>query len=166
MLLKHAVAVILSVLAFTHAFAAPARVRAVVLDFEIIDEMHDPETQTGDRDRLEAITRRLPVALEVCTHLEIVPAPREAVEALAAQIAYVHRCNGCAEDFAKAAGADLVIFTWVQKVSNLIINVNAEVQDASGRTLEVRSVDMRGNTERSWLRAVDALAKRLCEKPR
>ena len=166
MLFKHAIAVILSVLTFTHAFAAPARVRAVVLDFELIDEMHDPETRTGDRGRLEAITRRLPVTLEVCSNFDIVPAPREPVEALAAQIAYVHRCNGCAEDLAKAAGADLVIFTWVQKVSNLIINVNAEVQDASGRTVDVRSVDLRGNTERSWLRAVDALAKRLCDKPR
>jgi hypothetical protein len=166
MLLQHALAVILSALTVAHAVAAPARERAVVLDFELIDELHDPETQLGDRDRIEAISRRFAASLAVCSKVEIVPAPREAVEAIAAQIAYVHRCNGCAEDLAKAAGSDLVIFTWVQKVSNLIINVNAEVQDASGRTLDIRSVDMRGNTERSWLRAVDALAKRLCEQTR
>jgi len=144
--------------------AAP--LRAIVLDFDLIDEMRDPATELGDRERLAEASRRFPVAIADCGGVDVLPAPKEAVETLAAQITYLHRCNGCAEDLARAAGADLVVFTWVQKVSNLILNMNAEVQDAGGRTLDLRSVDMRGNTDRSWTRAVDALARRLCERLR
>ncbi len=143
-----------------------AQTRAVVLEFELIDEMRDPVTREGDASRMRKVTARFPDALRACATLSIVPPPREVVELLESRIAYVHQCNGCAEDIAKAAGADVVVFTWVQKVSNLIVNLNAEVQDAAGRVLDVRSVDMRGNTDQSWLRATDALAKRLCERLR
>lgn len=155
-------AVLLSVTAT--ALPASAQTRAVVLAFEFIDEMHDPATREGDRSRLEKVNARFPEALRQCSTLTLLPPPKAVIELLESQIAYVHQCNGCAEDIAKAAGADIVLFTWVQKVSNLIINMNAEAQDAGGRPLDVRSVDMRGNTDASWLRAADALAKRLCER--
>lgn len=141
-----------------------AQSRAVVLDFELIDEMQDPATRDGDRSRLQMISARFPEALRGCGTLTVLPPPRAVIDVLESRIAYVHQCNGCAEDIAKAAGADIVVFTWVQKVSNLIINLNAEAQDAEGRTLDVRSVDMRGNTDASWVRAANALAKRLCER--
>ena len=47
---------------------------------------------------------------------------------------------------------------WVQKVSNLILNLNIEVRDsATGEALYTRSVDIRGNTDESWLRGVRRL---------
>lgn len=162
---KFALAVLLNLVAAS-APAMAASPRVVVLDFDLIDEMRDPATEAADRDRLAAASRQFPASVEKCSGIEIAPVPGAVVESVAAQITHVHQCNGCAEDIAKAAGADLVVFTWVQKVSNLILNVNAEVQDSAGRTLDVRSVDMRGNTSRSWTKAVDALANRLCDRLR
>jgi len=47
---------------------------------------------------------------------------------------------------------------WVQKVSNLILNLNIEVRDSdSGEALYTTSVDIRGNTDESWLRGVRRL---------
>ena len=148
------------------AAGATAQTRAVVLDFELIDEMRDPATQAADLSRMEKVSARFPESLRQCSAFTVLPPPAAVIDRLASQIAYVHQCNGCAEDIAKAAGADIVVFTWVQKVSNLIINLNAELQDAGGRTLDVRSVDMRGNTDTSWLRAADALARRICDRNR
>jgi hypothetical protein len=55
-----------------------------------------------------------------------------------------------------------VLVGWVQKVSNLILNVNAGVKAVeTGRLLLVRSVDMRGNTDASWERAARRLAQEI-----
>ena len=49
---------------------------------------------------------------------------------------------------------------WVQKVSNLILNLNIEVRDAAtDQPVYASSVDIRGNTDESWLRAVDWLVR-------
>ena len=140
--------------------------RMVVLDFELIDELKQPGSEADDARRLAAAGVQLRTALAGCTSAQLVEPSRAAqpVARLRSQIAYLHRCNGCAADIGPAAGADLVLFPWVQKVSNLILNVNAEVRSAaSDAVVAVRSVDMRGNTDRSWERAVAALARRLCE---
>jgi len=55
---------------------------------------------------------------------------------------------------------------WVQKVSNLILNINLEVRSESGVTRYRGSVDIRGNTDESWLRGVRRLAENLDEQRR
>jgi Protein of unknown function (DUF2380) len=45
----------------------------------------------------------------------------------------------------------------VQKVSNLILNLNIEVSTGNGEPLYSTSVDIRGNTDESWLRGVRRL---------
>jgi uncharacterized protein YeeX (DUF496 family) len=48
----------------------------------------------------------------------------------------------------------------VQKVSNLILNINIYVRDASsGATIAAMSADMRGNTDESWSRTLDWLVR-------
>jgi len=48
----------------------------------------------------------------------------------------------------------------VQKVSNLILNMNVYVREAdSGRLAAAASADFRGNTDESWSRALDWLAR-------
>lgn len=148
------------------AAAAHASERIVVLDFELIDELKQPGSEADDARRLAAADAQLKAALGACAPVELVDPARAAqpVRRLQSQIAHLHRCNGCAPDIGAAAGAELVLFPWVQKVSNLILNVNAEVRSAASDTVvAVRSVDMRGNTDRSWQRAVASLARRLCE---
>ena len=48
----------------------------------------------------------------------------------------------------------------VQKVSNLILNINVYTEDAeSGKMKFARSVDIRGNTDESWRRGLDYLLR-------
>jgi hypothetical protein len=57
---------------------------------------------------------------------------------------------------AQRVGAKLAITGTVQKVSNLILNMNIYVRDASsGATIAAMSADMRGNTDESWSRTLD-----------
>ena len=55
---------------------------------------------------------------------------------------------------------------WVQKVSNLILNINLEVRSESGAMRYRGSVDIRGNTDESWLRGARRLAQNLDEQRR
>jgi hypothetical protein len=149
-------------------FAATANAAQgiLVLDFELIDELKQPGTEAEDARRLAAADGKLRAGLGECAGVQIVDAgpAAERVRKLQSQVAYLHRCNGCAADIGPGTGARLVLFPWVQKVSNLILNVNAEVRSVrDDSVVAVRSVDMRGNTDRSWERAVAALTRRLCD---
>jgi hypothetical protein len=74
-------------------------------------------------------------------------------------------CNGCELDIGRALKADRVLLGWVQKVSNLILNINIRVEDvATGAVVLQKSVDIRGNTDDSWRRGLDALVSDMVEK--
>lgn len=144
------------------AFAEPAPL--LILEFEFIDELKDPRTADADRARIARSAPLLREALAACPRyrlIDIAPA-QHAIEQASAQNAFLYRCNGCTQDIASAAGAQLVAFPWVQKVSNLIVNLNVEIRNADDEAVTVRSIDLRGNTDRSWERGIKALAKRLC----
>ena len=67
----------------------------------------------------------------------------------------IRGCNGCELDLGRELGAQQVAYGWVQKVSNLILNVNVVVEDAgTGKVLHAESVDIRGNTDESWSRGL------------
>ena len=64
-------------------------------------------------------------------------------------------CKGCDVDLARKAGAKISVIGWVQKVSNLILNINLKIEDAStGARIRAGSVDIRGNTDESWMRGL------------
>ena len=53
-------------------------------------------------------------------------------------------------ELARRVGAQLAAVGWVQKVSNLILNINLQIRDAhSGAMMALGSVDIRGNTDES-----------------
>jgi len=75
-----------------------------------------------------------------------------------ANVASIRGCNGCELEMARKAGAQLAAYGWVQKVSNLILNVNLVIEDVStGQKLRADSVDIRGNTDESWQRGLKYL---------
>lgn len=138
----------------------------LILEFEFVEDMHDPRAASADQNRLRLANEELQKRMGSCAAVSLVdPAPAKAAIALArSRNLYVHRCNGCSGEIGAVAGAHYVLMPWVQKVSNLILNLNAEVRDAENDTVvAVRSVDLRGNTDRGWLRATRALANRLCD---
>jgi hypothetical protein len=63
----------------------------------------------------------------------------------------IPNCNGCERDLAEKTGAEWVAWGTVQKVSNLILNINLYMEDVqTGRIEFAHSVDIRGNTDESW----------------
>ncbi len=67
-------------------------------------------------------------------------------------------CNGCEAELAKKAGAQVAVVAWVQKVSNLILNMNIRIVDAkTGATLKGGSIDIRGNDDQTWDRGLKYL---------
>ena len=68
---------------------------------------------------------------------------------------------------ARELGADLAVTGFVQKVSNLILNINVIIRDArDGQALRGGSVDIRGNTDESWGRGISYLVRnRLFDPP-
>jgi hypothetical protein len=69
-------------------------------------------------------------------------------------------CGGCDLQYARQIGADLEITGVVQKVSNLILNINIYLRDVhTGQPVAAMSADMRGNTDESWTRALNYLVR-------
>ena len=65
-------------------------------------------------------------------------------------------CYGCEIRMAKKLSADYVLVGEVQKVSNLILAMNLVMRDVeSARMVRGLSVDIRSNTDKSWLRGMN-----------
>jgi hypothetical protein len=137
---------VLTVLACAPTQAAPPT-SLVLLECELIDEMREFASEEARREN----ERRLAlVATELAKELE-----RRGMYRLLP-------CSGCDMAAGKALGAERIARCWVQKVSNLILNINIEVRSAATEeTLYVKSVDIRGNTDESWLRGARRLVDNL-----
>ena len=139
------------------------------MDFELVNEMRDYETEASraaQTQRLTLISDALRQEFDQRGMYRIIdnaPAAKMIADEKAQQD--LRNCHGCELDIGRALGADVIILGWVQKVSNLILNVNVEVKDiASGKTLYTKSVDLRGNTDKSWLRGIHYMGDGIAEK--
>ena len=148
---------------------SPLPKSAAVMDFELINEMSAYETEDSNaaqQRRLALISdalRREFDGREMYRTVENNAAAKLIADQKARQD--LRNCNGCEINIGRALGADVVILCWVQKVSNLILNINIEVKDvASGRTLYAKSVDLRSNSDNSWLRGVRYMVDSIEEK--
>jgi hypothetical protein len=146
--------------ASAHAGEPP---KLAVFDFEMIDTSLEGEVHGKRADEQERLARTADQLRKELggsgkfRMLDISP-----VDAAAHQN-NLQACGGCDVKLAQQLGADLYITGVVQKVSNVILNVNVYLHDAqTGRLVSAASVDMRGNTEESWSRATHYLvAERL-----
>ncbi len=153
----------------SYAQSDPARglPSVVVMEFDFVDDQKNPATVDAQIRRLREAHGQLQRELaERGLYRVIDPAPVAALqERLRAQQEFMYRCDDCAHQVGVAAGTDLVITAWVQKVSELILNVNLQVHDvASQKLLLSKSVDMRSNDDVSWSRAVRYLVRDMAEK--
>ncbi len=132
------------------AHAGPPTV--AIFDFELVNTSPAPSTP-AEITRLYGLDRQLRDLLAADGRLTPVDdtAQRQAI----ARGPSIRGCNGCELDAARQAGAEVAAYGWVQKVSNLILNVNLVIEDAAtGRKLKAGSVDIRGNTDESWQRGL------------
>lgn len=132
---------------------------AAVMDFELINEIRDfesAESNAAQQKRLVLISEVLRNELDERRLYRMLD--NNLAASLISRLKVrqdLRNCNGCELDIGRALGAEVIILGWVQKVSSLILNLNIEVKDvAAGKTLYTKSVDLRGNSDRSWLRGI------------
>lgn len=114
-----------------------------LMDFELIDDMRE---FASEQARSEVDRRLVLISAELAKELE-------------------RRGMYRVLDGDKAAGAERIARCWVQKVSNLILNINIEVRSvATEETVYAASVDIRGNTDETWLRGVRRLVDNIQER--
>ncbi len=140
-----------------HAAEPP---KLAVFDFEMIDtslpgQFYGP--QADEHERLVRVADQVRRELGESGKFQIVDiAPVNA----AAHQSNLQACGGCDVKLAQQLNADLDISGVVQKVSNLILNINVYLRDVhTGRLVTAASVDMRGNTDESWSRATRYLIR-------
>ena len=137
----------------------------VLLDFELVDSGLDHASDAAQRERLLSISQVLRQEF-IDRHFYTV-LDNEPAAALIADLGSrftLHDCNGCDADIGRALHADRTLTAWVQKVSNLILNINIQIRDVqTGHVVLARSVDIRGNTDASWLRGVRYLTRSMEE---
>jgi hypothetical protein len=155
-----------TLLASGSALAAP--LKTAVFPFEYVDlgqAMPGSAPPADEAARLKLIGGVLTDRLTASGAYALVPL--EGTQAAIAKAPPLHDCPSCADDIARGAGAEIAVVGYVQKVSNLILNINIRVSDAqSGKVLSAASADIRGNTDESWTRGVEWLVKnRLLAKP-
>jgi hypothetical protein len=151
-------AVMLTLMISAPAHADPPKV--AVFDFELVDTSLQGEVdgpRADEHDRLMQAGDQLRKELEASGKFHLLDiAPVNA----AAHASNLQACGGCDVQYAQRLGADLVITGVVQKVSNLILNMNIYLRDVhTGRLVTSMSVDMRGNTDESWSRAMSYLVR-------
>lgn len=154
-----AVPVLLALLAVVPAQGKAARPIAV-FDFELIDTSLDGELngpRADEQRRIGQVGAELRRKLAADDKFRIVDLGPVAAKAHAV---HLQGCGGCDADLAAQLGAKLSITGTVQKVSNLILNMNIYIRDVSnGRVVASMSADMRGNTDESWSRTIDWLVR-------
>ncbi|WP_458438730.1 DUF3280 domain-containing protein [Methylorubrum extorquens] len=139
----------------TAAHAEPPK--AAVFDFQLANLGAQTPTDE-DQARLGPLTDLLRQQLQESGRYQIVST--DAVRAEVEKSSDLRKCGGCAEDFARKLKADVAITGEIQKVSNLILNINVYVKDLKADTPEqAYSVDIRGNNDTSFDRGVKYLVK-------
>lgn len=139
----------------------------VVPPFDLIEEHPDPGLAADHERRLAAVRQQFVDGVREHGLYRVVEsaAADEAVSRLRAQHAFLYNCPDCKAQLGAASGVPMVAAGWVQKVSNLILNINVEVSEvASGRVVLVKSVDIRGNNDESWRRGMRFLVRDLVER--
>ncbi len=148
-------------------FAADSPPTLALIGFELIDEQNDTSRAAENARHLELAQRLMTEQLQqrgLYRMLDIAPARAE-IERVRAEQAWVYQCNGCLVDIGAQLGTRLVAVGWVQKVSNLILNINLEIRDVSNNTVVLtKSVDLRGNTDETWSRAVNFMVRDMAER--
>lgn len=132
------------------------KIQIVVFDAQLVDTSTEGEmfgTNADETRRLAMISDQLRAGLQSSDRYVILDTGpvQSALTRLSGSVRYLHDCNNCELDIAKSLGAQQSAVVWVQKVSNLILNLNVVIKDvATGEIVKTAFVDIRGNTDRSW----------------
>jgi hypothetical protein len=132
--------------------------RVAFFGFQLINTSLEPTTPT-ESERVRMLGDLFREKVDASGRFKIIAIPPDLRETIAAG-PEISGCNGCERDFARKLGADWAAWGTVQKVSNLILNINVYMEDAQEAKMEfVKSVDIRGNTNESWRHGLDYMLR-------
>jgi hypothetical protein len=145
--------------AATDAPSDPAK-SVALLNVQFLNDHADLEPTTeAERARITLIASVFKAKLETSGRYHFVSIPADAASKIAAG-PEVGACGGCEFVYGKELGADTVAWIVIQKVSDLILNINVYMADVgAGKLAFVHSVDIRGDTDESWTRGITYLVK-------
>ena len=131
-----------------------------LLNVRFLNDHEDLEPTTGaERARIALIASVFKAKLEASGRYQFVSIPADAASKIAAG-PEVGACGGCEFGYGKELGADNVAWIVIQKVSDLILNINVYMADVgAGKLAFAHSVDIRGDTDESWTRGITYLVK-------
>ncbi|MBO0765847.1 MAG: DUF3280 domain-containing protein [Hyphomicrobiaceae bacterium] len=144
------------------AAGAQAAPKAAVFPFELIDDSLDGQylgARAEEEERLALATAELRKLVAQEAGYDVVdlgPLKSEIEKA-----APLYKCNGCEVELARKAGAEFAITAAVRKYTNLLLSLHIYVTEVStGKLTKMYRIDIRGNTDESWLRGVRWLVAR------
>ena len=153
-------ALISALVAIASGLSAQAadRPRVAFFGFSMINTSLEP-TRPEEEGRLRLLDNLLREKLAASAQFTLADIPPDLQKEIAGG-AEIRDCNGCERDYAKRAGAEWAAWGTVQKVSNLILNINLYMEDAqTGKLTFVKSVDIRGNTDESWRHGLEYMLR-------
>ena len=147
------------------AASESAKHSLAIMDFELIDNTGETAKDAEQKRRLAMISKQLREAITESQLYTVVDnAPAAQLIAELQKRFELHSCNGCDEDIGRALHTSRVLTAWVQKVSNLILNINIQVRDVeTGHIVLNKSVDIRGNTDQTWSRGIRFMVRSMVE---
>jgi Protein of unknown function (DUF2380) len=139
--------------------AQPAK-SVALLNVQFLNDHEDLEpTTSAEWARIALIASVFKAKLEASGRYTFVPIPADAAAKISAG-PEVGACGGCEFGYGKELGADTVAWIVIQKVSDLILNINVYMADVAAKKMAfVHSVDIRGDTDESWTRGITYLVK-------
>ena len=151
-------------------FADQAAAKVHTVAFLGVQLQNDNEalepTTDAERARMKKVEDLFKSKLEGSGRFKFVTVPPEMLKEISAG-QNIGECHGCEVEYGRRLHADLVAWIKIQKVSNLILNMNVYMADVSTKKMTfVHSVDIRGNTDESWTRSLTYLVDNyLLKKP-
>lgn len=161
-LLKRLFFLVLACLIAAPGAAVAAATKVAVFPFDIHDAQQDgeiaPQYNPEDLRRLKLVSEELKTLMQKDGKYSVVDLSSKEKEVTAASP--FNQCNGCEVPIAKAAGADIAVTGYVDKVSDALINLSIIARDAkTGELTKTMSASINGNTDDLWLHGVRYLWK-------
>lgn len=152
---------LIAAIALPDGAGADSPKKIAVFNFDLIDDSQEGEMNGVRGDE----TQRLVLISDELRRLLKADGRYQAVDltSIAADIERLkpmYKCNHCEDELARKVGADYVMIGTVQKVSNLILNLNLYVRDVKAeKIIQGMSSDIRSNSDDSWLHGVRYVVK-------
>ena len=152
------VAVLISCMSAVPSAAADDIPQVALLGFQLINTSLEPTTP-AENQRIHMLDDLLQQKLEASGRFKVVPIPSDLRQEITAG-PEISNCNGCQLDWARKVGADWAAWGTVQKVSNLILNINVFMEDArTGNRNSSRALIFAATRMSSWRRGLDYLLR-------